>query len=196
MRSAPESDAPIPIGRAIDNVEAFAVTDDGRRAESDEVGELYVRGTTVMSGYWGDPDRTNRTLVPHPFDPELVDRTYKTGDLVRESSDGYFEFLGRRDNQIKSRGYRIELGEIETALNAHPQVVECAVIGVPDDLITNRIVAFVAAKVDLDANELSRFCGRRVPAYMVPEVIELRDSLPKTSTGKIDRRSLQLSADT
>jgi acyl-coenzyme A synthetase/AMP-(fatty) acid ligase len=187
--------ADIPIGRAIDNVEVFAVTEDGRRAAVGEVGELHVRGTTVMQGYWGDDERTARTLVPHPFAPHLRDPVYRTGDLVEELPTGDFRFLGRRDAQIKSRGYRIELGEIETALNAHPAVVECAVIAVPDEVVTNRLRAFAVVRDPaVTPAELSRFCGERVPKYMVPESIELRASLAKTSTGKIDRQALRAEA--
>jgi acyl-coenzyme A synthetase/AMP-(fatty) acid ligase len=181
---------PIPIGRPIADVEAFAVTEDGRRAERGEVGELYVRGPTVMQGYWGDDERTARSLLDHPFDAALRDPVYKTGDLVREDEDGNFAFLGRRDAQIKSRGYRIELGEIETALYANPGIVECAVVAIPDELVTNRLAAVVVVQDGIGADELARECSQRVPSYMIPERFDFRDSLPKTSTGKIDRDRL------
>ena len=105
--------APIPIGEAIPNVEVFAVTADGHRARPGEEGELWVRGPTVMQGYWGDPERTARSLVPDPLGTGPRDPAYRTGDLVRAGADGTFQLLGRRDHQIKSRGYRIELQEIE-----------------------------------------------------------------------------------
>ncbi len=91
---------------------------------------------------------------------------------------------------IKSRGYRIELGEIESALYAHPAVVECAVIAIPDPLVTNRIKAYVVGRDTLSEGELVRFCGERIPNYMIPEQIEFMHALPKTSTGKIDRQAL------
>lgn len=181
---------PISIGVAIDDVEVFAVTDDGRPAAQGDTGELYVRGPTVMRGYWGDPERTGRSLVPHPFRTDVSDPVYRTGDLVEEMGDGNLRFLGRRDAQVKSRGYRIELGDVETAIYAHPDVVECAVVAVPDDLVTNRLKAFVVARGDLDEAGLTRICAERIPRYMVPETFELRDALPKTSTGKIDRQNL------
>jgi amino acid adenylation domain-containing protein len=190
---AAERTEPIPIGGAISNVEVFAVTEEKRPAGVGEVGELYVRGTTVMQGYWGDPGRTNKVLVDHPFDSDVHDMVYGTGDLVRLDTDGNYELLGRRDNQIKSRGYRIELGDIEAALYAHPSVVECAVTVVPDDLITNRIIAYVVARDGMETEDLIRFCSERIPRYMIPETFELRDELPKTSTGKIDRRILSVS---
>jgi amino acid adenylation domain-containing protein len=185
-----ETDPPIPIGRAIDNVETLVVTEEGRRAAPGEVGELYVRGGTVMRGYWGDPARTQTACVAHPFQPELRDPVYRTGDLVIEREDGNYELLGRRDTQIKSRGYRIELGEIESTLYAHPEVVECAVVALPDEMITHRLKAFVLARETLKEADLRSFCAKRLPTYMIPEQFEFRRSLPKTSTGKIDRQSL------
>jgi amino acid adenylation domain-containing protein len=181
----------IPIGKAIADVEVFAVTDDGRVAAGGEIGELYVRGTTVMQGYWGDRERTARVLFPNsPYGGEVHDPAYRTGDLVRQAEDGNFRLLGRRDHQIKSRGYRIELGEIETVLYAHPAVVECAVIAVADELITNRIKAYVSIRDGVDTGELVRFCAERIPRYMIPESFEILERLPKTSTGKIDRQAL------
>ena len=181
---------PIPIGNAIDDVEVFAIRDDGAPAGVDDVGELFVRGDTVMHGYWGDADRSARGLVPDPRGSALRDTVYRTGDLVRLRADGNYELLGRRDHQIKSRGYRIELGEIETALYSHPDVLECVVVAVPDPLVTNRIVAFVAARDGLVEPDLVKVAAERVPHYMLPERIEFIDELPKTSTGKVDRLAL------
>jgi amino acid adenylation domain-containing protein len=185
----------IPIGKAIDDVEVFALTEDGRIARPGEVGELHVRGTTVMQGYWGDPDRTRKVLARDPFGGQGRDPVYRTGDLVIQGDDKNYRLLGRRDHQIKSRGYRIELGEIESALYAHPAVVECAVIAVSDELITNRINAFLVVRDGVTRPELIRFCGERIPRYMIPEGFEFRDALPKTSTGKVDRVALSQDAD-
>jgi amino acid adenylation domain-containing protein len=189
--SAPpdESGEPIPIGRAITGVDVFVVSDDLKPAARGEVGELIVWGPTVMQGYWNDPDRTSQTLIADPLGrPENV---YRTGDLVREDADGNFRLLGRRDAQIKSRGYRIELGEIETALYRHPAVAECAALAIPDEMITNRLVACVALKADVSGDaELARWCADIIPRYMIPETFEFHKALPKTSTGKIDRQLL------
>jgi acyl-CoA synthetase (AMP-forming)/AMP-acid ligase II len=181
---------PIPIGRAIADDEVFAVTDDGRRAATGEVGELCVRGSTVMQGYWGDPERTARTLVPNPLGGNTTDLVYRTGDLVAEDSDGNYRFFGRRDSQIKSRGYRIELGEIESALYASPNVEECAVLAVPDPIVTNRLLAVVVVNNGAGSGDLIKACAERVPNYMIPERFEFREVLPKTSTGKVDRQTL------
>ena len=178
----------IPIGRPITNDEVYIVTDDGHRAGRGEAGELLVRGATVMRGYWADPERTARSLVLNPCGGPFADPVYRTGDIVREDPDGNLRYLGRRDAQIKSRGYRIELGEIETALIAHPMVRECAVVAVPDEMITNRIKAFVVGGAN--ERELVQFCRERIPKYMIPQSFEFREHLPKTSTGKTDRRAL------
>jgi L-proline---[L-prolyl-carrier protein] ligase len=176
----------VPIGRAIAGVQLAIEGADGRAVERGAVGELLVRGPTVMHGYWGDAERTARTLS---FDGG--ERTYRTGDLVRESDGGALMFLGRRDAQIKTRGYRVELGEIETALYGLAAVVECAVVAIPDDAITNRLKAFVVTREPLTGAELAAHCRERLPRYMIPDEFEFSDGLPKSSTGKIDRRRLQ-----
>jgi amino acid adenylation domain-containing protein len=187
---SPDSDEAIPIGRAIDNVDVFAVTDDGRLAADGEVGELYVRGPTVMQGYLGDAEKTASRLLPNPFGGVLEQPVYRTGDLVQRTPDGSYRFLGRRDSQIKSRGYRIELGEIEAALYGHPAVLECAVVAIPDDLVTNRLHAHVTLRSDVSKAELASFLSERIPAYMIPEEFRFAEALPRTSTGKVDRRTL------
>jgi amino acid adenylation domain-containing protein len=178
---------PVPIGRPIPGVSTAVIGDDGTPVEPGDVGELYVRGPTVMRGYWNDPDRTDRVLVRLPGTQDL---SYATGDLVRVDGTGVHHFLGRRDDQVKSAGNRIELGEIETVLHSHPSVAECAVLAVPDPDITNRIVGCVVAP-GASAAQIARHCAERLPPYMVPHRFELLDSLPKTSTGKTDRRVLR-----
>jgi acyl-coenzyme A synthetase/AMP-(fatty) acid ligase len=180
---------PIPIGKSIARVDVFAVKDDDTIAAAGEVGELYVRGPTVMRGYWANPKLTAKVLASD-VTRGTAERVYKTGDLVCEDADGNYLFLGRRDNQIKSRGYRIELGEIETTLLSHPAVVECAVTAIPDEVFTNRLKAFVVVKDEVGEAELARFASERIPHYMIPDSFELVDALPKTSTGKIDRQRL------
>jgi acyl-coenzyme A synthetase/AMP-(fatty) acid ligase len=94
---------------------------------------------------------------------------------------------------IKSRGYRIELGEIETALYSHPDIEEAAVIALPDDEIGNQIKSIIVTRqgVELSKSALERFCAERIPKYMIPGIIEFCDTLPKTSTGKIDKNRLR-----
>ena len=171
----------------------FAVNEKGEIVtQSGEIGELHVRGPAVTYGYWADVEKTKKMVVPNVFQANFDEKMYRTGDLVRLGEDGNYYFLGRRDSMIKSRGYRIELGEIETALLNHPGVREVAAIAIPDDIVGNRIKAVVAlhAGSSLQAAELQQHCATRIPKYMIPDLIEFCDSLPKTSTGKIDRVSL------
>jgi amino acid adenylation domain-containing protein len=183
----------LPIGKACANTEVFAVNDkDEMITAPGQTGELYVRGPAVTYGYWADSEKTKKMVVPNRFQPHFEEKMYRTGDLVSLAEDGNYHFLGRRDSMIKSRGYRIELGEIEIALLSHPGVKEAAAIAIPDEIVGNRITAVVSAHEShfLKAAELQQYCGARIPKYMIPELIEFRDSLPKTSTGKIDRVQL------
>jgi acyl-coenzyme A synthetase/AMP-(fatty) acid ligase len=145
-----------------------------------------------MHGYWGKPERTALALQPIEIAPGITDLAYRTGDLVRARPDGNLEFLGRRDHQVKTRGYRVELGEIETRLAAHPQVSEGVLLAVPDEEVTNRLKAVVVLKPGgtATADELKEHCAATLPRYMVPEIVEFRIELPRTSSGKVDRRAL------
>ncbi|MEM7134104.1 MAG: amino acid adenylation domain-containing protein [Chloroflexota bacterium] len=190
----PARTAPLSIGKGCANSEILVLNRQDEIVAPGEIGELCVRGPGLMSGYWGLPERTAQSLTPYQvhehLGPELI---YRTGDLVQEDEEGNYTYLGRRDSQIKSRGYRIELGEIETALYSHPAIEEAAVIPIPDDEIGNQIKAFVVTHTDenLKVAELQTFCAMHIPKYMVPHQIELCDALPKTSTGKIDKRALK-----
>jgi amino acid adenylation domain-containing protein len=186
---APDPSQDIPIGKAIPNDDVFVMTEAGRPAQPGERGELYVRGATVMRGYWGDPERTSSSMVADPRQGSLGDPAYKTGDIVELLPDGLFRYVGRRDSQVKTRGYRVELGEIEAAINSHPDVMECAVIAVADDMVTNRLQAYVVAP-GRDTQNLVDHCRGLLPRYMVPDNFEFLDRLPKTSTGKLDRQAL------
>jgi amino acid adenylation domain-containing protein len=187
---------PVPIGIACENIEVFAVSEAGQLVtEIGQEGELWVRGSCVAQGYWGDPEKTADGFVHNRFQPNFDEIAYRTGDIVTLDEDGKnWHYIGRRDHMIKSRGYRIELGEIESALYSHRGIKEAAVVAIPDDIVGNRIKAYVVPLdgCKLDKKEIQVFCGRYVPRYMVPELIELREDLPKTSTGKINRTQLAM----
>lgn len=186
---------PLPV-----NEEVFAVNDRGEIATVGEVGELYVRGRSLMDGYWGHSDLTEEVLVSRSCNmssqsaegEQKQDLVYKTGDLVRQEPDGNYIFLGRRDRTIKSRGYRIDLGEIETTLYKHPQVAEVAVVAISDEQFGHIVKAVVVPHdiQSLQKQDLASFCSDYLPKYMVPAVIEIRASLPKTSSGKVDLKLL------
>jgi amino acid adenylation domain-containing protein len=190
----PDRTEPVPIGVACENIEVFAISDEGDLVkEPGQEGELWACGPCVAQGYWGDRERTAKTFRPAPIKTRFDGLAYSTGDIVTLDQDGVnWRYIGRRDHMIKTRGYRIELGEIESAFLSHHNVREAAVIAIPDELIGNRIRAFVvsAQQDGLTGKELEVYCAQRLPRYMLPESIEFLDQLPKTSTGKIDRPSL------
>jgi L-proline---[L-prolyl-carrier protein] ligase len=188
-----ELTAPAPIGKACANTEVFAVTAEGTRVRRPgEEGELYVRGPGLMRGYWGQPGKTREVLVANPLQEAYGEPAYRTGDLVTLDADGNYVFLGRRDGMVKTRGYRVELGEVEAALYAHSAVREAAVLPVPDEMLGSRLRAVIAADgaSALTRQEVLEHCLRRLPRYMVPDEVEFRQSLPRTSTGKVDRAGL------
>ena len=190
--SLPADDAALPIGTACSGDEVFVLDDALKPVPEGGVGELWVRGATVMHGYWGRPERTALAIQALELSPGLTDRAYRTGDLVRKRPDGQLEFLGRRDHQVKTRGYRVELGEIESTLHRHPDVDEAVVLAIPDEAISHRLRAVVVLKFGgtADAAALRAHCALTLPRYMVPETIAFRSRLPRTSSGKVDRRAL------
>ena len=184
-----------PIGQIWANAEERVVDDQDQLVASGEVGELLVRTPTMMNGYWQRPDLNERVF----YRTEVAHQTavfYRTGDLVQQLPDGNYQFVGRKDRQIKTRGYRIELDEVEAALVGHPQVEEAAAYGVPLVGGSQQIEAAVILKPDggLDEAELKRQVAERLPAYAVPERVAIAPSFPRTTSGKIDRRTLQTQA--
>jgi amino acid adenylation domain-containing protein len=192
VTTPPDEGRALPIGRACSG-DTLAILDEaGAPVATGTPGELWVHGGSVMRGYWGHPERTAETLRPIALPGGGTGVAYRTGDIVRDPGDGVLEFLGRRDHQIKTRGYRVELGEIEAVLQRHPAVAEAVVLAVPDPEITHRLLAVVvlAAGTALDEAALKQHCAAALPRYMVPEHIGARDALPRTSSGKVDRRAL------
>ena len=180
------------VGKAMPNTEAFPVDDNGCRCRPGEAGELIVRGSNVMAGYWEAPEATDRVLRPGPVPGE---RMLYTGDLFRTDDDGYLYFVGRKDDIIKSRGEKVSPREVENALCGHPYVAEAAVIGVPDAILGQAIAAYVALRPECETTEreLLRHCAARLEDFMVPKSITLCDALPKTGNQKIDKRVLAAS---
>jgi acyl-coenzyme A synthetase/AMP-(fatty) acid ligase len=188
--------ARLPIGRPFPNFEVFALDDGGRViTEANVEGELYVRAGTVAAGYYGDAERTARAFLPDPRSPVTGGRVYRTGDRVLLDEHGDYHFRGRTDNLIKSRGYRIELGEVELALSACEGVGRVGVVAVPDESVGHRLHGFVSprAGTSLTVEKLHAELGRHLPEYMIPESLTIRDELPQTSTGKVDRNALRAS---
>jgi acyl-CoA synthetase (AMP-forming)/AMP-acid ligase II len=183
-----ERTEPFPIGRSCSHVRTKVVDEAGNEESVGREGELCVTGAGVMHGYWNRPSETDRAF----FVQSDGERWYRTGDVVTCNADGDYVFVGRRDRMVKKRGYRVELGEIEACLYGHEEVREAAVIALPDPESGIRITAFLCCRsrefVSIIA--LKQFCAQHLPLYMVPDVFRFCDSLPKTSTDKIDYREL------
>ncbi len=189
---SPEQTAPVPIGTACANSRLLVMNDAGSVCGPGETGELHVSGPSLMTGYQAMPEATAHALVAGG---DGMDGTlwYRTGDLVREDAAGQFHLLGRRDGMVKSRGYRIELGEIESVLHQHPGVAEAAAVALPDEESGHVIRAAAVAEGGhaLDAGKLRAFCAERLPPYMIPVSIAVLASLPRGSTGKVDKLRLR-----
>ena len=177
------------VGKGMPNEEVYLVDDDGRRLGPGVVGQLVVRGSNVMKGYWELPEETDRVLKPGLLSGEKV---LYTGDLFRTDEEGYLYFVGRRDDIIKSRGEKVSPKEVENVLYAHPEIAEAAVVGVPDEIFGQAVKAVVSRKNGsrLTEQDVLRHCAGRLEDFMVPQSVEFRAVLPKTSNGKIDKRGL------
>jgi len=175
------------VGIAIPGTEAYVVDEHGARVAPGVVGELVIRGAHVMKGYWENPEATARALRPGPHPWEKV---LHTGDLFRADQDGFLYFVARKDDIIKTRGEKVSPKEVENALYALPGVREAAVVGVPDPVLGLALKAVIALdpQAKLTAQDVIRHCARHLEDFMVPKLVEFRDALPKTDSGKISRR--------
>ncbi|MFD3823260.1 amino acid adenylation domain-containing protein, partial [Streptomyces sp. NPDC058625] len=160
--------AVMPIGRPLDNTQAYVLDRMLQPVPAGVAGELYLGGAGLARGYLGRPELTAGAFVANPFG-EAGSRLYRTGDLARSLPDGTIEVFGRVDDQVKIRGFRIELGEIEDALTRHPDVTGAAVL-VHQEGVSKRLVAFVVAREVVAGETLQAFLGERLPGYMVPGV--------------------------
>ncbi len=185
---------PASCGRGMPNQQHWLLDDANREVAAGEVGELVVAGGHVMRGYWQNAEETAKRLRPAAL-PGLADgaRAMWTGDLFRKDDEGYLYFVSRKDEIIKSKGEKVSPREVEDALYALDGVLEAAVIGVADPISGQVIKAFVVAKpgVTLTARQVQRHCALRLEDYMIPAQVELRESLPRTTTGKIDKKELR-----
>lgn len=184
---------PDSVGRAIPNTEVYIVDEEGARVGPGVVGELVVRGSTVMKGYWEMPEATEKVLKPGPVPGEKV---LLTGDLFRMDEEGFLYFVGRKDDIIKSRGEKVSPRELESAMCGLEGVAEVAVVGVPDEILGRAVKLFIRGKegATLTEQEVRRYCARHLESFMMPKFIEFRPFLPKTPNGKIDKQELEKSS--
>ena len=180
---------PDSVGIPIPGTECWVVDDQGNRLPPGEVGELVARGRHVMRGYWEDPAMTAQRYRPGALPGE---RLCYTGDLFRMDEEGFFYFVGRKDDIIKTRGEKVAPKEVEAALYRLNGIVEAAVVGVPDAVLGEAVKAVVVAdRAQLSEAQILAYCRANLEDFMVPQVVEIRDELPKTPSGKIDKKPLK-----
>ncbi len=181
----------VPIGRPIDNLEAYILDARQEPVPVGAAGELYLGGAGVARGYWEQPERTAERFLPHPHATQPGARLYRTGDLARRLPDGSIEFLGRVDHQVKIRGFRIELGEIESVLRRHPAVQDAVVMAREDGNAELYLAVYLVARgTEPDRQAIQDFLRSHLPDYMVPTAVTSLPALPLTANGKVDRRAL------
>jgi amino acid adenylation domain-containing protein len=187
---------PTSVGRGMPNQEVAVVDEQGSPVDPGGTGELVVRGSHVMRGYWEMPEATDATLRPGPFNDDRP--VLYTNDLFRIDEEGYLYFVARKDDIIKSRGEKVSPKEVEDAIYRHPNVAEAAVIGVPDAVLGEAVKAFVVLKpgCERDENEILRHCAAQLEDFMAPQLIEFRDELPKSDNGKILKTELRAAVGT
>lgn len=189
----PEDMEKIPIGKPYPSIRTVLVNEDGFSCiEDNEIGELQIYGDNIMKGYWNKPEETDKAFKYHLFLKH--GSWYSTGDLVYQDINNDYVYVGRKDRQIKSMGRRIQLEEIEHVLNEYPLVKEAIVTTAQDTYVESwiNIECYVVPLVHtLTEGEIIRYCRTRLPDYMVPVKVYVCESLPKTGTGKLNRRELE-----
>jgi acyl-CoA ligase (AMP-forming) (exosortase A-associated) len=191
---------PDSIGKAIPNAEILVLREDGSPCAPNEPGELVHRGALVGMGYWNDPEKTAERYKPLPAHAPgreaglvLPEIAVFSGDTVRMDEEGFLYFIGRRDEMMKTSGYRVSPTEVEEVLYATRMVGECVAFGVDDDRLGQsiQVIATPPAGGTLNVDALLAECRARMPAYMVPGGIDVREGpLPRNPNGKIDRKTL------
>ncbi|MFJ6769603.1 amino acid adenylation domain-containing protein [Kitasatospora sp. NPDC091257] len=180
----------VPIGRPLADVDCYVVDSGGRPLPAGVPGELWIGGPSVARGYFGRPDLTDERFVPDPVTGTA--RCYRSGDRVRLTTAGLFEFLGRIDDQVKIRGFRVEPGEVAAALRDLPEIAEAVVLPV-GEAHARRLAAWVTPAAPASGVDVARVrtaLRERLPDYMVPSAIVVLPTLPLNPNGKVDRSAL------
>jgi amino acid adenylation domain-containing protein len=185
-----ESGAIVPLGRPIPNAEIYLLDAGLRPVPTGALGELYIGGAGVSRGYLSQPDFTAEKFIPNPFGSRPGARLYRTGDLARFRPDGFVEFVGRADNQVKFHGFRIELNEIRAALNQHQHVRDSVVTMVKDKSGLDVLVAYYVSRQELDSGQLRDFLSATILNETLPSIFVHLKKLPLTLNGKINYRAL------
>jgi acyl-CoA synthetase (AMP-forming)/AMP-acid ligase II len=173
------------IGKAIPNVDLFCADEGGRPLAANAEGEIVARGSNIMSGYWNHPEETDKVLR---------NGLYYTGDIGKTDEDGFLFVIGRTKDMIKIGGNRVSAKEIEEAIHEHPAIIEVAVVGIPDEVLGEAPQAYLVVKADYRGKikeDLIEFLKERLAFYKIPKSYEIRDSLPKNESGKIQKLKLR-----
>jgi len=180
---------PMSVGKGMPNEEVWLVDEQGKRLPNGSTGELVVRGSHVMRGYWRKPQQTSERLKAGDLPGEMY---LYTGDIFRTDSEGYLYFVARKDDIIKSRGEKVSPREVENVLHKLDGVMEAAVIGVADDVLGEAVKAFVVLKPGFSWSErdVIKHCLAHMEGFMAPKQVVFMDALPRTDTGKITKRGL------
>ncbi|MGA2259018.1 MAG: amino acid adenylation domain-containing protein, partial [Thermoguttaceae bacterium] len=191
-RCRPNDARIVPIGRPIANTECYILDSQQNPVPVGCPGELHLGGVGLARDYLNRPELTVEKFIPHPFSSRPGARLYRTGDLCRWLPDGNIEFLGRLDYQVKIRGFRIELGEIEAELDVHPGIRQSVVVVRSDVSGGPRLVAYLVPQGEQvpTAGELREFLRARLPDFMVPAAFVTLESMPLTTSGKVNRKAL------
>jgi amino acid adenylation domain-containing protein len=179
---------PFPIGKDCSGDVGMVMDSEDREAPRGDEGELYVKGGSVMRGYWNLPERNAQAF----YSDALGGQWHRTGDVVKIDQNGDYIYMGRRDRMVKRRGYRVELGEIESALYTHESINEVAVVAVPDQENGVQIRAFLdwSGETGPSLIAMKLYCSKKLPLYMIPDSFTALEALPKTSTGKVNFQEL------
>jgi amino acid adenylation domain-containing protein len=180
----------IPVGKPMSGARAVLLDERGRVCPVGAVGEIYIRTPYRSLGYYKEPEMTKEAFVRNPLNDDPKDIVYRTGDLGRILEDGNYEYLGRKDQQVKVRGVRVELGEVENVLRGHEQVRDVAVVDREDEGGNKYLCAYVVVEGGIKEGELREFAQGMLPDYMVPSAYIEMETLPRTLSGKVDRRAL------
>jgi long-chain acyl-CoA synthetase len=182
---------PESVGKAMPNTEVYLIDSNGREiTEAEKPGQLVVRGSNVMRGYWNLPKESARALRPGIYPGEKV---LYTGDVFKKDEDGYLYFLGRQDDIIKISGHMVSPKEVENILCEIDDVIEAAVIGIEDVLLGCKVKAFVHLTDGsrLTEKEIISYCSKHLEDYALPTQIVLCGPLPRTNSGKIKKQDLK-----
>ncbi|KAB8065458.1 long-chain fatty acid--CoA ligase [Janthinobacterium violaceinigrum] len=172
------------IGLPVPSTDIAILDDDGKEVPLGQTGEIGIRGPQVMSGYWNRPDETAKVMTPDGY--------FKSGDVGIMDERGYVKIVDRKKDMILVSGFNVYPNEVEAVIAAHPGVLECACVGVPDEHSGEAVKVFVVRKdPNLTQAVLAAYCKEQFTGYKRPKYIEFRDELPKTNVGKILRRALR-----